>query len=336
MPYFEHRQPVDAHAEGEALPDRRVDAGGGQHLGVDHAGAEDLEPVVALADPELAAGEGAADVDLGRGLGEGEVAGAELELDAVDLEEGAAELLEHPLQVGHGDVAVDGEALDLVEHRRVGLVVVGAVDPAGGDDAAGDAVRLHVADLHRRGVGAEHVRRAVVAVRARHVEGVVLLPGRVLGRDVEGVEVVPVALDLGALGDGEAEVGEDGGDLVHHLADRVDGALGDRARRQGDVGPFAGDAGLERGVGEAGAGLGQGLGEVVLERVERGAGGLARLGRHGAEAAHEERDLALLAEGGEAHLLERRLVGGGVDGGQVLLAQAGDVVQGLALRRPDA
>ena len=52
----------------------RVDAGGGEHLGVDHAGAEDLEPVVALADPELAAGPGAADVDLGRGLGEGEVA----------------------------------------------------------------------------------------------------------------------------------------------------------------------------------------------------------------------------------------------------------------------
>ena len=84
-----------------------------------------------------------------------------------------------------------------------------------------------------------------------------LLPRRVLGRDVEGVEVVPVALDLRPLGDGEAEVGEDGGDLVHHLADRVDGALGRGARRQGHVGPFAGDAGVERGVGEAGAGLGE-------------------------------------------------------------------------------
>ena len=87
-----------------------------------------------------------------------------LQLDAVDLEEGAAEFLQHPLEVRHGDVAVDGEALDLVEHRRVGLVVVGAVDPAGRDDAAGHAMRLHVADLHRRGVGPQHVRRAVVAV----------------------------------------------------------------------------------------------------------------------------------------------------------------------------
>ena len=33
----------------------------------------------------------------------------------------------------------------------------------------------------------------------------------------------------------------------------------DGARRQGHVGPFAGDAGLERGVGEAGAGLGERL-----------------------------------------------------------------------------
>ena len=32
------------------------------------------------------------------------------------------------------------------------------------------------------------------------------------------------------------------------------------ARRQGDVGPLAGHPGLERGVGEAGAGLGERLG----------------------------------------------------------------------------
>ena len=144
----------------------------------------------------------------------------------VDLEEGAAELLEHPLQVRHRDVAVDREALDLVEHRRVGLVVVGAVDPARRDHPAGHAVRLHVADLHRARCGC--AARAAGGCRRRslrHVERVVLLPRRVLGRDVQGVEVVPVALDLRPLGDGEAEVGEDRDDLVHHLADRVDRAL---------------------------------------------------------------------------------------------------------------
>ena len=83
-----------------------------------------------------------------------------------------------------------------------------------------------------------------------------VLAGGMLGRDVEGVEVVPVALDLRTLGDGEAEVGEDRGHLLHYLADRMDRALAFRAGGERHVGPFAGDAGVESGVGEAGAGLG--------------------------------------------------------------------------------
>ena len=42
-------------------------------------------------------------------------------------EEALGELGEHALQVGHRDVLVDEEALDLVEHRRVRRVVVAAV-----------------------------------------------------------------------------------------------------------------------------------------------------------------------------------------------------------------
>ena len=45
------------------------------------------------------------------------------------------------------------QPLELVEHRRVGEVeVVAAVHPAEGDDPDRRLVRLHVADLHRRGV----------------------------------------------------------------------------------------------------------------------------------------------------------------------------------------
>ena len=44
----------------------------------------------------------------------------------------------------------------------------------------------------------------------------------------------------GTFGDREAHIGEDLGDLVHHLADRMDAALGQRAlaHRQRDVGAF--------------------------------------------------------------------------------------------------
>ena len=73
----------------------------------------------------------------------------------VDLEERAAELLQHPLQVAHVDRLVDHQPLDLMEHRRVGLVGIAAVGAAGDDDADRRLLRLHGADLHRRGVGAQ-------------------------------------------------------------------------------------------------------------------------------------------------------------------------------------
>jgi hypothetical protein len=81
------------------------------------------------------AGAIAVDVDLHRRLGEGEVRGAEAHLHLVDLEERLAEFLQHPFQVSQMGALVDDEALDLVEHRRVGLVVVAAEDAARRDDA---------------------------------------------------------------------------------------------------------------------------------------------------------------------------------------------------------
>ena len=41
-------------------------------------------------------------------------------------------------------------------------------------------------------------------------------------REVQRGEVVEVGLDVGPFRHREAHVGEDGGELVHHLADRVD------------------------------------------------------------------------------------------------------------------
>ena len=60
--------------------------------------------------------------------------------------------------------------------------------------------------------------------RSRQVEGVVLLAGRVLGRDVEGGEVVEIVLDMRPFGDRKAHLAKDRDDLVDRLADRVDAA----------------------------------------------------------------------------------------------------------------
>ena len=51
---FQHPQPVDAAAKGEALPDLGVETAIAQDIGMDHAAAEDFQPVVSLTDFHLA------------------------------------------------------------------------------------------------------------------------------------------------------------------------------------------------------------------------------------------------------------------------------------------
>ena len=79
-------------------------------------------------------------------------------------------------------------------------------------------------------------------------ERVVHLARRMAGREVELGEIVVVALDVRPFGDGEAHVGENRGDLVHHLADRMDapGLDAGQADGQRDVERFALELRLER------------------------------------------------------------------------------------------
>ena len=111
------------------------------------------------------------------------------------------------------DVLVDPQAFDLVEHRRVRRVGVDAVGAARRDDAhvghrrrAGVRLRmrLRVADLHRRGVRAQ-VQPAALVVLQVDVERVLHRARRMVLRVVERGEVVAVGLDLGAVGDVEAD-----------------------------------------------------------------------------------------------------------------------------------
>src|SRR5450631_3648465 len=51
---FQHRDAVDAHAPGKALIDVGIDAAGPQHVRVHHAAAENLQPVLALAEADFA------------------------------------------------------------------------------------------------------------------------------------------------------------------------------------------------------------------------------------------------------------------------------------------
>ena len=136
------------------------------------------------------------------------------------------EVVERAAQVRHGQALVDGEALDLVEDRGVRRVeVVGAEHLAGADDVDRRLALEHGADLHRRGLGAQHQ----AGVGRVDEEGVLHLPGRVVLAEVERVEVEPLGLDLGALGD-----------LPAHADEGVDEPLGRQLQRVARAGRAAG------------------------------------------------------------------------------------------------
>ncbi len=129
--------------------------------------------------------------------------------------EAPSELRQGSLEVDEGDPFVHHQPLQLQEGRRVGGVrSVPAINHPRRDDPDGRLMQLHGPDLHRRGVGPE--QEAVP-----QIEGVGLVHDRVVQRSIEGHEVVPIRLHLGAPGSGEAQGPEDGPELVDDLGHRV-------------------------------------------------------------------------------------------------------------------
>ena len=143
------------------------------------------------------------------------------------------ERLDGAEQVGEGDATVDHQRFDLVEHRRVArrrrLVAVGA---AGSHHVDRWLHVLHGADLHRRRVGAQ---QDLLGLAQLDVERVLHGAGRVRGRHVERLEVVPVVLDLGAFHDAVAHAHEDVFELALHLRDQVEVPTGATVPADGEV-----------------------------------------------------------------------------------------------------
>src|SRR6266700_4808444 len=122
---LEHRQAVDADAEGEAADFLGVVIHEAVDGGIDHAGAEKLDPGSAFT---LGAGaairiagsatKGAGDIELDARLGEGKIARAEARFDA-GAEELSYEIFDGAGEIAEGDVGVDSEAFDLMEGERM-------------------------------------------------------------------------------------------------------------------------------------------------------------------------------------------------------------------------
>ena len=224
----QHRDAGRPHAEREAGVALRVDAALLEHARMHHAAAENLHPAGALAGTAAGAmTELALHVHLRRRLGEREERGAEAHRGG-RREEAARKVSQRRLEVDEGDALVDGESLDLFERRGVRRIErVAAIDHARHDHANRRLGCVHDADLHRRRMRAQQQAPGTLLLgRGRHVEveGVVQVHRRVIGGEVEREEVVPVGLDLGTQGDGEAQGAEDLRDLLDDRGDGMHGA----------------------------------------------------------------------------------------------------------------
>ncbi len=122
------------------------------------------------------------------------------------------------MQVRHRDALVDDEPLELREDRQVGRIeLVGAVRMT-----RAQHVDRHLALEHRPHLNGARVRaHHEVAVDRVDEERVLHLARRVVGVEVQRVEVVPLVLELGALCDLPPHADEEVGDLLLQEGDRM-------------------------------------------------------------------------------------------------------------------
>ena len=129
--------------------------------------------------------------------------------------------------------------------------VVPAVHAAGHDDADRRRVRLHVSDLHRRGVGAQQRSNIIGAPgvalhRRRQVQRVLHVARRMIARHVQRVEAVPLVLEFRAFDKREAHAREDRLHPIAHdgqrmvVAERRDTARQRDVNSVGGAGPLVG------------------------------------------------------------------------------------------------
>src|SRR5574340_767862 len=296
----QHRQAFHAQAESETEIFFAVDVDVLQHVGMHHAAAADLQPAAVPAH-----------VHLRRRLGEREERGPETHPQIVAFEEALQEVLHHALEIGETDLLVDPQALDLMEHRRMGGVGVDTVDAPGRDDLQRRLVRLHVAHLHRRGVGAQHMLRV-------DVEGVVHRARRMVLRDVQRGEVVEIAFDLRAGRDGKTQRMEQLLDALQRARHRMQAARAQAAPGQGHIQRFRRQLLLQLVLLQRIAALLQGGFDALLDLVDARACGRTFFRRQLAQAFEQGREAALLAQVFCLDLLQF-----------CLIADDGELLQGL-------
>src|SRR5579864_1385657 len=314
----QHREPIDAGAEGITGVALGVDATRFEHVWVDHAAAGDLEPAGVLAGAASLAGtEEALHVDFGRRFREGEVRGPKAHRE-VSLEEGLQEPMQYRLHVGEADVLPHHESLELVKHRRVRHVRVAAVDASRSNDGEWRTAVEERPDLHRGGVGAQQPP-------VREVEGIMEGARRMILRDIERGEIVEVVLDLRPRGNVEPGATEQGLDAQPRARHRVQSSRLLSPARKGHVDATLVKLALDVCALELRATRLECALQLLLRLVDARTGRRPLAGRDRAERLQLLGEGSLLAEPAHACLFERAGIGAGGDFLERLLEKGREV-----------
>jgi hypothetical protein len=158
----------------------------------------------------------------------------------------------------------------------------------------------------------------------------VLLPRRMLGRNVERAEIVPVGLDVRPLGDRKSHVAKNRDDLLPDLGDRMHRADRFRARRKRDIDCLGLQPRFERELGEHGAARLDVFGHSVTQFVQLRPGRFSLLRAHFSEPLQELGNRAFLAEGCDAERLQLALVLRRDDGGGDFGSEGCEIGHGVA------
>src|SRR5215813_4535185 len=208
-------QSIQTQSEREAGELFGIDRDGAQHVRVDHSRPAHLDPAGAFADATAtAAAFEAGVIDLRARFDEREIGWAEARA-CFGAEEQPHELLDRAFQDAERDAAVYKQSFDLVEHRIMrGVGGVAAENAPWRGHAQRRAALLHRVNLHRRSLRTQ--RQPLV-----DVERVLRAARRVIGRDVQRVEVVEVVLDLRPVLDLVAHRDKDVFDRLPQQRDRM-------------------------------------------------------------------------------------------------------------------
>ena len=157
-------------------------------------------------------------------------------------------------------------------------------------------------------------RRVGGAERLRHVERVLHVAGRVIGGRVERVEAMPLRLDLGTVGDDEAQLAEGSENAFAGAGERMERTGGSVGAREGRVDGRA-EGGGDLGVLDLGQQGGEQLFDGLLRLVDQLAHDRAFFLREGGHPLHH---LGQGAIGADDARLEGFELGAGGDGGGFL------------------